>query len=37
MPTTGIQIAGYNTVSTMKVYNNVVAFNGASGIILWML
>jgi hypothetical protein len=34
--TYGLQIAGYNTVSTMKVYNNVIAHNGKSGIILWM-
>jgi hypothetical protein len=33
--TTGIQVAGYTTVSNMKIYNNVVAFNGSSGIILW--
>jgi len=33
---TGLQIAGYTTVSNMKIYNNVVAFNGKSGIILWM-
>lgn len=32
---TGLQIAGYTTVSNMRVYNNVVAFNGTSGIILW--
>jgi hypothetical protein len=32
----GLQIAGYNTVSGMKVYNNVMAYNGKSGIILWM-
>jgi hypothetical protein len=32
----GLQIAGYNTVSGMKVYNNVFAYNGKSGIILWM-
>jgi hypothetical protein len=32
---TGLQIAGYTTVSGMKVYNNVVAFNATSGIILW--
>jgi hypothetical protein len=32
---TGLQIAGYTTVSNMKVYNNVVALNGSSGIILW--
>src|SRR6185369_15728979 len=29
------QIAGYNTVSNMKVYNNVMAWNGVSGIIVW--
>jgi len=33
---TGLQIAGYTTVSNMKVYNNVVAFNGTSGVILWL-
>jgi len=32
----GIHIAGYITVSTLKIYNNVVAFNGKSGIILWL-
>lgn len=32
----GLQIAGYATVSSMKVYNNVFAFNGTDGIILWM-
>jgi len=32
----GLHIAGYTTVSNMKVYNNVIAFNGKSGIILWM-
>lgn len=32
---TGMQIAGYSTISNLKIYNNVVAFNGASGIILW--
>jgi hypothetical protein len=32
----GLHIAGYATVSNMKVYNNVIAFNGKSGIILWM-
>src|ERR1051326_2513988 len=31
----GLQIAGYNTVSGMKVYNNVMAWNGTSGIIVW--
>jgi len=31
----GLQIAGYNTVSNMKVYNNVMAWNGVSGIIVW--
>jgi hypothetical protein len=32
----GLHIAGYETVSNMKVYNNVMAHNGKSGIILWM-
>jgi hypothetical protein len=32
----GLQIAGYTTVRNMKVYNNVMAYNGTSGIILWM-
>ena len=32
----GLHIAGYSTVSSMKVYNNVIAHNGKSGIILWM-
>ncbi len=32
----GLQIAGYTTVSNMKVYNNVMAWNGTTGIILWM-
>jgi hypothetical protein len=32
----GLHIAGYDTVSNMKVYNNVMAYNGKSGIILWM-
>lgn len=31
----GMQIAGYSTVSNMRVYNNVVAYNGTTGIILW--
>ncbi len=31
----GLQIAGYTTVSNMKVYNNVIAWNGTCGIILW--
>src|SRR5436190_8145624 len=31
----GLQIAGYGTVSSMKVYNNVMAFNGKGGVILW--
>ncbi len=34
-PGNGLQIAGYTTVANMKVYNNVFAFNGANGIILW--
>ncbi len=33
---TGLQVAGYDTVSNIKVYNNVIAWNGTSGIILWM-
>src|SRR6185503_12482099 len=32
----GLHIAGYATVSNMKAYNNVIAHNGKSGIILWM-
>ena len=32
----GLHIAGYTTVSNMKVYNNVMAHNGKSGIIFWM-
>src|SRR5260370_1603685 len=32
---TGIQVAGYTTVANMKIYNNVMALNGANGIILW--
>jgi hypothetical protein len=32
----GLHIAGYDTVSNMKVYNNVMAHNGKSGIVLWM-
>ena len=32
----GLHIAGYETVSNMKVYNNVMAHNGKSGIIFWM-
>lgn len=31
----GLQVAGYTTVSNLKVYNNVMALNGTSGIILW--
>jgi hypothetical protein len=34
--THGLQIAGYSTVSNMKVYNNVIAYNGRNGIVLWM-
>ncbi len=32
----GLQIAGYSTVSNLKVDNNVIAWNGTDGIILWM-
>ena len=31
----GLQIAGYDTVSGMRVYNNVFASNGRSGIVIW--
>ncbi len=31
----GLQVAGYSTVSNLKVYNNVMAWNGTDGIILW--
>ena len=31
----GLQVAGYTTVSNLKVYNNVMALNGTDGIILW--
>ena len=31
----GIQVAGYTTVANMRIYNNVIAFNGKSGIVLW--
>ena len=31
----GLQIAGYTTVSNLKVYNNVIALNGTDGILLW--
>jgi Right handed beta helix region len=34
--TYGLHIAGYTTVANMKVYNNVMAYNGKGGIILWM-
>ncbi len=34
-PGDGLQIAGYATVSGMKVYNNVFAHNGDRGIVLW--
>lgn len=33
----GLQVAGYSTVSNMKVYHNVLAFNGKGGMILWQL
>jgi Big-like domain-containing protein/parallel beta helix pectate lyase-like protein/pectate lyase-like protein len=32
----GLHVAGYTTISNMQVYNNVIAHNGRSGIILWM-
>ena len=31
----GLQIAGYTTVNNMKVCNNVFAYNGGNGIVLW--
>ncbi len=31
----GLQVAGYTSVSNLRVYNNVFAWNGADGIILW--
>jgi hypothetical protein len=31
----GLQVAGYDTVRSLRVYNNVFAFNGTDGIILW--
>jgi hypothetical protein len=31
----GLQVAGYTTVSNLRVYNNVFAWNGTDGIILW--
>ena len=34
--TYGLHIAGYTTVSNMRVYNNVMAHNGKGGMILWM-
>ena len=34
-PSAGLQIAGYTAVSNMKVYNNVFAWIGTSGIIVW--
>ena len=32
----GIHVAGYNGVNNLKIYNNVVAYHGRSGIVLWM-
>jgi hypothetical protein len=31
----GLQIAGYTTVTNMTVYNNVFAYNGSSGMVIW--
>jgi len=31
----GLQIAGYTTVNNMAVCNNVFAYNGGNGIVLW--
>jgi hypothetical protein len=35
-PGAGLQIAGYTTVSGLKVYNNLFAYNGTWGIVLWL-
>jgi len=32
----GLQIAGYNTVSGLKVFHNVFGWNGRRGIVLWL-
>jgi hypothetical protein len=32
----GLHLAGYDTQRNLKAYNNVFAFNGRSGAILWM-
>lgn len=32
----GLNIAGYQTVSQLKVYNNTFAFNGTDGILFWL-
>ncbi|MBN9182038.1 MAG: right-handed parallel beta-helix repeat-containing protein [Microbacterium sp.] len=32
----GIQVAGYETVSNMRIYQNVLAENGHGGMVLWM-
>jgi hypothetical protein len=34
-PSRGLQVAGYTTVSGMKIYNNVFAWNGIDGITIW--
>jgi len=31
----GLQVAGYTTVSNLRVYNNLMARNGTDGIVLW--
>ncbi|MEW6301933.1 MAG: Ig-like domain-containing protein [Verrucomicrobiota bacterium] len=32
----GLHLAGYSTVSNLRAYNNVMAFNGKGGVMLWM-
>jgi hypothetical protein len=32
----GLHIAGYSTVSNLKAYNNVMAYNGRGGVMLWL-
>ncbi|MDE2041170.1 MAG: right-handed parallel beta-helix repeat-containing protein [Patescibacteria group bacterium] len=33
----GLQVAGYDTVSNMKIYNNTIVANGQGGIILYLV
>jgi sulfur relay (sulfurtransferase) complex TusBCD TusD component (DsrE family) len=32
----GLHLAGYSTVSNLRAYNNVMAYNGKGGVMLWM-